>query len=330
MPDSAATVSVILPLFDAEEHLTRTLTRLLDENPEGVQIVAVDDGSTDATTQLMQPYTDDPRVTFVRLDHNRGVAAARNAALTHATGEFVWFLDVDDDWHADFLPVMVSAAQSTGADAVLCSADFRYGPDLSRREPVVRYRRAETLQGDSAAERLAMGTGALWNKLIRRSRLPQPLFPALPSKSDHAGLLGLIPALRRITVVPDVLYTYVQRDGSISNGGVKQPQNLLALLPLAERSLARLGTSPRSHRLRTRVRCSLTARALREYWRYAPESAEVRSLPATLSWPDVLSLPPSDWKALATCVPAKLFPSATAAAFRTLGRSRWPEQGMVR
>ncbi len=88
-------VSVIVPVFNGERYLAGTLESIFDQSYPNIEIVAVNDGSTDGTAELLGTYED--RITTINQE-NRGVSCARNAGVDAATGEFIAFLDQDDIW----------------------------------------------------------------------------------------------------------------------------------------------------------------------------------------------------------------------------------------
>ncbi|MFF2631308.1 glycosyltransferase family 2 protein [Microbacterium sp. NPDC058021] len=323
-------VSVVMAAYNAEAHVMTALARLSAQTCGDFEVIVVDDGSTDGTLAAIRAAArHDPRVRVVSNGRNLGVAAARNRGNDVATGDYVWFADVDDLWSHRFLERMVTAIQAADADVAVCSAEYRYGPDLSRCEPVVRYRRAVTLVDDRAARLLLRGTGAMWNKLFRRDVLGTSPFPLMRSKSDHGALLRLLPRMKRVTVIPDTLYTYVQRDGSISNGGVAQPDNFVRLLAIATESLTHMEPSPALKRAAVQFRCLIIARALRESWRFTRIDEDTSpELVARLEWADLLGVRPGDGRTLITCAAAKCSPHVARSVFRALGRSRWPEHGI--
>jgi len=89
------TVSVVIAAFDAERFLADTLDSVIAQDHPALEIVLVDDGSTDATPAVAQSYGD--AVTYVRQE-NRGLGAAQNLGLSVARGEYVSFVDADDVW----------------------------------------------------------------------------------------------------------------------------------------------------------------------------------------------------------------------------------------
>jgi glycosyltransferase involved in cell wall biosynthesis len=111
-------VSVLIPAFNAEKYLRETLASVANQTYRNLEIIVVDDGSSDGTGAIVQEFSrSDRRVRSVR-QPNRGVAAARNHALSLARGELVAPIDADDLWHSrkieKQLQKMVTAGQSVG------------------------------------------------------------------------------------------------------------------------------------------------------------------------------------------------------------------------
>ena len=122
--------SVVVPCWNVERYARRALDEIAasaDICGEKIEIVAVDDGSGDATAEILEEAaTRDPRVKFLRRPH-RGVSAARNAALDAASGEYVFFVDPDDGVDPAFFKEMLSAIRSSRADACVCAMADRGG-----------------------------------------------------------------------------------------------------------------------------------------------------------------------------------------------------------
>lgn len=87
-------LSVIIPMYNAKAYIKRCIDSILNQGFEGLEIIAVDDGSTDATCSVIQGYADE-RIRLVRQE-KKGVSAARNAGLDLAQGTYVVFADADD------------------------------------------------------------------------------------------------------------------------------------------------------------------------------------------------------------------------------------------
>jgi glycosyltransferase involved in cell wall biosynthesis len=98
----APTVSVILPVFNGEVTIGRAVRSVLGQTISDLELVVVDDGSTDHTSEVVSGYSES-RLKSIRLERNSGTAAARNVGISRARGEYIAFLDSDDEWLADKL-----------------------------------------------------------------------------------------------------------------------------------------------------------------------------------------------------------------------------------
>lgn len=137
-------VSVIIPVYDTEAYVSQTLDSILGQTLRRIEIIAVDDGSTDGSAAILaRAAARDPRIRIVT-QPNRGLSEARNAGLDRATGEFVYFMDSDDLLEADALELCYEKCAAQGLDFVFFDAET-FGSD----SPVERwfdYRRAAWIE----------------------------------------------------------------------------------------------------------------------------------------------------------------------------------------
>jgi glycosyltransferase involved in cell wall biosynthesis len=110
------TISVILPTFNRVLTVGRAIDSVLAQSFGELEVIVIDDGSTDATLELIQAYQD-PRLTLLAHERNRGAAAARNTGAAAARGDWLAFLDSDDVWHPDKLALQLEHLQAAGPDA---------------------------------------------------------------------------------------------------------------------------------------------------------------------------------------------------------------------
>lgn len=110
-----ARVSVVIPVYNRERYVTECVESVLGQSHSSFEILLVDDGSTDATPRLCRELAaKDSRIRLLQGSH-QGVSAARNLALDHAQGEYVFFLDSDDIIYPKLFEVLVEAMERTGA-----------------------------------------------------------------------------------------------------------------------------------------------------------------------------------------------------------------------
>jgi glycosyltransferase involved in cell wall biosynthesis len=115
LAESAITVSVIIPVYNRSSIVQRAIESALAQQlsaADGIEIVVVDDGSSDAPAAALEPYG--PRVRLVRHEVNRGAAAARNTGIANAVGEYIAFLDSDDIWLTGKLEIQLGLMKSKG------------------------------------------------------------------------------------------------------------------------------------------------------------------------------------------------------------------------
>ena len=114
-------VSVLIPVFNVEKYLRECLDSVLKQTLADIEVVCVDDGSSDASLAILKDYEKrDPRVRVIALGENRGVGVARNACLNAARGRFVYFVDSDDLLCEDILQKLCDEAEASGCDIAIC------------------------------------------------------------------------------------------------------------------------------------------------------------------------------------------------------------------
>jgi glycosyltransferase involved in cell wall biosynthesis len=104
----APTVSVIIPAYNRAETISRAINSVLGQSFKDIEIIVVDDGSTDGTSDVVQQIGD-ARIQIIHQTHNQGAAAARNAGMKSARGKYIAWLDSDDEWLPDKLKIQLAA-----------------------------------------------------------------------------------------------------------------------------------------------------------------------------------------------------------------------------
>ncbi|AUV82860.1 glycosyl transferase family 2 [Salinigranum rubrum] len=117
------TVSVVVPTYNCADVLPRTIESVLAQTLSDLELIVVDDASTDETESVVSGY-DDPRIRYVRHPTNRGGSAARNTGIANARGTYVAFLDADDEWYPRKLERQVDCLTSRGDEWVAAYCGF--------------------------------------------------------------------------------------------------------------------------------------------------------------------------------------------------------------
>jgi glycosyltransferase involved in cell wall biosynthesis len=213
-PMNAPEISVIMPCYNAAAHLPASVGSVLAQTFANWELIAVDDGSSDATLNWLQAQTD-PRLRILS-QTNQGVSAARNAGLAEATGRYVAFLDADDTWTPDYLEKML-AMLHTHPDAALAYCGWQnVGLPGGRGDPFVPpdYENANKLE--------TLFSGCRWPihaALVKRQAImaANGFNPVLKNAEDYALWLRVATAAP-IVRVPEVLAFYHFHGGGQASG----------------------------------------------------------------------------------------------------------------
>ncbi len=108
-------ISIIIPAFNAENHINQAITSALSQSYNNIEVIVVDDGSSDNTVKIVKSFTDE-RLKLLENEENRGVSYSRNRAIEEASGMWIALLDADDWYAPDRLEKLVPIALSENAD----------------------------------------------------------------------------------------------------------------------------------------------------------------------------------------------------------------------
>jgi glycosyltransferase involved in cell wall biosynthesis len=140
LPQAAPVVSIVLPTYERGPLIGRSIRSVLGQTYTDFELIVVDDGSTDATAEEVARFGD-PRIRYIRLDQNRGAAAARNVGIRQALGRFIAFQDSDDEWLPAKLALHMDAFARCGPDVGVVYSDMqrirRDGESHHHRSPDV-------------------------------------------------------------------------------------------------------------------------------------------------------------------------------------------------
>lgn len=240
MKASAALVSVVIPAYNAGPFIERTLRSVIAQTYPSIEIIVVDDGSTDTTRAIACRVAEaDARVKVISVA-NGGVARARNIGIEASRGEYVAFLDADDLWHPTKIALQVAALEAAGDPSWAASYTLSRSinaDDLTRRPDPNRYRSGYILAQHLFARFVGNGSSLL----VRRSAA-LAIGGFDPSYAD-AGIGGSedldfelkIAARYRIAAVPQFLVGYRHHPGNMSSNHVRMSR---AIIETIRRSLA--------------------------------------------------------------------------------------------
>ncbi|XGK32746.1 glycosyltransferase family 2 protein [Lactobacillus acidophilus] len=120
---TAPLISVIIPVYNREDKIKRAILSVLQQDYKNLEILVIDDGSTDNTSSVVKSMKD-PRIKY-RYQENQGACAARNKGISLAKGDFIAFHDSDDIWHSNKLQRQLPILFDKKADIVFCKLNIK-------------------------------------------------------------------------------------------------------------------------------------------------------------------------------------------------------------
>ena len=209
-------VSIVIPIYNVERYLERCLDSIATQSYPDLEVIMVDDGSTDGSAEIARRY--EQKYAHFRLiqQENRFQGGARNTGIAAATGDYIAMPDSDDWVHPDYVRRLVETAIKYDADVVECNGVMVWesGARKNRRYHIDTERVIEEA-GKTAY--LKSSSFVVWNKLFRRTLIEHELFHEYMTKQDYAWTPIVVDKADRIVQIPDVLYYYLWRPGSATN-----------------------------------------------------------------------------------------------------------------
>ena len=208
-------ISIIVPIYNVENYLERCIKSLLSQDYENIEIILVDDGSTDNSARICQKYLEDKRVRYF-YKKNGGLSDARNFGMSKMNGQYVTFVDSDDAISNDFISYNYKSLMNSGADISVCNMEFVYDDkvrNISKRD--VNF----VLTKDDVIEKMLYGKHyfiSACGKLYHKKVFENVMFPVGQSFEDINTTYKLYLNSNKIVCSQYPRYYYFIRENSIT------------------------------------------------------------------------------------------------------------------
>lgn len=225
-------ISIIIPVYNVEKYLKQCVESVITEDSEKIEVLLIDDGSPDRSGEIADSYAE--KYSFIRVIHqkNSGVAAARNAGMDLASGEWLYFID-SDDWVAGgaIRKLLQRCAECSDSDIILFDAwknveDKEYGWEHFNNEAVwnskseIRALQRGVLYFPSTGRDTKVPLAAPWDKMYRREFLLEKgirFLPELKVLDDMIFNMEAFGESAKISYYRDKIYHYRLVSDSITN-----------------------------------------------------------------------------------------------------------------
>ena len=238
------TVSIIVPVYNVSEYLDRCLKSLTEQTYRDIEIIAVDDGSSDDSGAKCDAWArTDSRIKVIH-QINKGLSGARNSGLDIATGDYLLFVDSDDYVDADYVKKLYDSVIGCKSDIAICNYLFvnEFCTEIAN-DNYSRYTSDTSLDATDALllfENKSYRTffDVVWNKLFRRELFDGVRFPEGVSIVEDITVMPILyHRAGKVSVIPDRLYYYVYRDESLSHTKRSLQEDLAVRIPMMEQRL---------------------------------------------------------------------------------------------
>lgn len=212
-------ISIIVPVYNSKQYLKRCINSLICQNYGNVEIIVIDDGSTDNSLTILKDLAKQDSRIKVFHQINMGQGLARNVGLENATGDYVAFVDSDDFVHPDIYVRLLSLALKYKADVTVCgrtrfyNKQFKFNTLNSNKQLLEVHK----YSGEEAAFHLFAITSdikpALWDKLYKIELFKDIKFPNYIFE-DAAVMYKVLMTANRVVTTKESLYAYFIHNGS--------------------------------------------------------------------------------------------------------------------
>lgn len=210
-------ITIVVPVYNVAHYVKRCIDSLTEQTYKKLEIIIVDDGSTDDSGRICDNLAKHDKRVVVYHKTNGGLSSARNFGIKKAKGKYICLVDSDDYAKKDFVRKLVFKAEIKNVDIVVCSYNdnFLY---------------ARMVTGEDAAVHLLTKQENVdivaWNKMYRRELFDKIKYPEGENYEDTLTTYKLYAEAKNVAYIGDSLYEYVERDDSITGDGEKEDRLL--------------------------------------------------------------------------------------------------------
>lgn len=232
--DSKPLISVIVPVYNTEAYLERCINSILNQTYDNLEVICVDDGSTDRSGDILDKIARCNSKVEVIHTKNKGVSSARNVALSRAKGDYIGFVDSDDYIHKDMYTILLNLFLKNNVDFVSCGYYYDDGVNVKQAlnqkiVPLKPINIIETLYYIYKRDEYKGVAGYLWTRLFKRELIKDSdgnlliqFDEVLNVGQDIVFLAKICEKVKKTLYTDRPLYYYYQRKNSTAHDEIKQ------------------------------------------------------------------------------------------------------------
>lgn len=226
-------ISVIIPVYNAEEYLPRCINSIIDQTYFNIEIILVDDGSNDRSGHMCDEYArKDARIKVIH-QQNRGVSEARNKGLAIARGELIAFIDSDDYIDKDYLKILYNNIDN--CDIISCNFKIIYSNDTTKRDYKMQYNtQIKTSNNELFSDCInsMIYTYVIWGKLYRRKIIGNIRFKKQAYSEDALFIREVFLNCENVKLIPYNGYNYFIGEQNVTEDKKRAAEKLSGILKM--------------------------------------------------------------------------------------------------
>ena len=207
-------ISVIVAVYNTEKYVEKCLNALLNQTYQNLEIIVVEDGSTDNSKEVLKKYADNKKIKIIYNKKNSGLSYSRNVGLENATGDYIGYIDSDDYVDLDYYEKLMHAIIDNKADIAIC--DMKVVDEETNTETVSRCCNSDEFTVYNVVDNGLAASAC--NKLFKKELISKYKFAEGKINEDIAVVIPTLVNAKKISYA-NTYYYYVQRGGSIQNSG---------------------------------------------------------------------------------------------------------------
>lgn len=215
-------VSIVVPVYNVEKYIGYCLDSLINQNYKDLEIILVDDGSTDHSGEICDEYAG--KYDKIKAFHkeNGGLSDARNYGMKYVSGEWLLFIDSDDIICYNFVSKLIKFAETNALDIAICDycilpeKQIKALPDIKGSGKTMIW---EGMEGTKELLYQKTFTTSAWGKLYKTVLFEEILFPVGKLHEDVGTIYKVFEKAKRVGYIDQKLYYYLQRGESIIHSG---------------------------------------------------------------------------------------------------------------
>lgn len=238
-------ISIILPVYNGEKHIENAIHSVLRQTYSNYELIVIDDGSTDKTRDVLNGYKEQEKIQIIE-KANGGVSSARNAGLANVTGDYLMFLDSDDELMENCLSELVNYVKIYKDVDMIAYGWNEQGEKKKTRRITDK---EKEIKADTCIEKIIesdyeCGGGYPWNKLWKVSAIKRDVIPFFDEElvlcEDKEWTVRTLLNCKKILIIPSILYLYRIVDEehlSRIDFDIREKKNDLKILSFMEASV---------------------------------------------------------------------------------------------